>query len=80
MNEFTQQIRNKTKQRVDILLTAGQDNLQKSKQAWALREQYKSIVNVQNSALKYLLNRANEALASVSAEDDKKAKAKAKKK
>ena len=80
MNEFTQQIRTKTKQRVDILLAASQEGLQKSKQAWLLRDQYKNVVSVQNSALKYLLNRANEALASVSADDDKKAKAKAKKK
>ena len=62
---FTDEIRQQTKNRIDFLVQHSQETIEVNKGTWEKRENYKQTVIERNISLKYLLQRASDALVTV---------------
>lgn len=72
---YSEAVRLNTKERIGILVSTGNINLETAKEMWAKREQYKVEISNRNAALRYLLSRGSDAIAATSEDaNDKKKK------
>ena len=82
-SNLTEMIKTDTIKNADFLLDTTQSYLERSKVNWLAREKYRAFAETKNSSLKYLIQRAAEAVDATSEGDDsskKKGNAKGKKK